>query len=476
MYQPHGYLLIGGAQIQPEERVSLPIINPATEEEVGVVARATIPDIDAAVDATRAGFERWRRSTGQERAVVLAGAAATIRSRRQELACLVTTELGKPMAESLLEADGAAAMFDWAAGESGRGYGQTVPGPADERRIVVREPIGPAIALTPWNAPAVTPSRKIGYALAAGCSLLLKPSEETPSAALFLAEALRENGLPDGVLNVLFGDPQQISRRAIESEVCRILTFTGSIPVGKQLSETCARQMMTVVMELGGHAPVVVFDDVDVDKVAAAAVAGKFRNSGQVCLSPTRFLIHEKLHDQFASRFAEFARAWQVGDPREEGTQMGPVKNARQKANMARLVGDAVARGAEVLVGGEEIAGKGYFWKPTVLTGTTPDSEIENSEPFGPIATVTPFEGVDQALAMANRLPYALAAYAFTNNGKNAKAFADGIEAGVVGINHWKVTSPETPFGGVKESGIGREGGHEGVAAFQRVKYLTEKW
>ena len=342
------------------------------------------------------------------------------------------------------------------------------------QQIAVREPLGPIAAFAPWNAPAITPARKISSALAAGCSVIIKPSEETPATALAIAELLQEAGLPPGVLNVVFGQPAMISEALVGSPIIRGITFTGSTAIGKQLGALAVQTMKRMTLELGGHAPVVIFSDVDPEAAAISAVTAKFRNSGQVCTSPTRFFAHESIHDRFAAKLSELADGLKVGDGFDAATKMGPLANARRVEAMERFVDDARSRSIAVSAGGVRCGERGFFFRPTVLTGVDQDCMASNVEPFGPLAVTAPFRTRDEALALANRLPFGLASYGMTNDLRNAAAMADGIAAGNVIINHWQASLPETPFGGFKDSGVGSEGGIEGLQDFQSIKYVSQ--
>ncbi len=468
-------LRIAGRRVGAGERAVSAVVDPASGDAIGRLPHATPADVDEAVEAAVRGFEIWRRVPPIERGRLLRRAADGIRERREKLATLVTREMGKPIAEARREADTAAEMFEWASEEARRSYGRVIPARTPGfRQLAVWEPVGPVAAFSGWNAAAITPSRKISGALAAGCSVVIKPSEDAPATALLIADAVEAAGLPPGVLNVVFGNPAEISERLLLSTGIRHVTFTGATAVGKHLAALGARTMKRMVMELGGHAPVVVFEDVDPEALAAAAVAAKFRNAGQICTSPTRFYVHESIHDRFVARFVEVARAWRVGSGFDERTQMGPLANARRVEAMESLTADARAHGVDVAVGGERIGTRGFFWRPTLLANVDPRCLAANVEPFGPMAMTAPFGTFEEAVAAANRLPFGLAAYAFTNDAKRAGAIAEAIESGNVVLNHWAVSLPETPFGGVKDSGFGTEGGVEGLQAFQKLKYISQ--
>ncbi len=468
-------LLVGGRYLSGEGRDTTPVINPSTGEPLGDLWHASGADIETALEQAEAAFRHWRTVPAVDRAKLLNRVAALIRERRDALATLVTLELGKPLAESHREVATAADMFAWHAAEAQRIYGQTIPARASGiRQVAVREPLGPIAGFSAWNAPAVTPSRKIAGALAAGCSIIMKPAEETPATALALAGLVEEAGAPPGLVNVLFGDPAMISTRLLESPVIRGITFTGSTAVGKLLARQCVPTMKRATLELGGHAPVIVFPDVDVDAVAAAAVAAKLRNSGQLCTSPTRFYIHASIFDRFVTRFTEIASDWPVGDPFSAEVRMGPVANDRRRSTMEQMTEDALSRGGRVATGGAGIGAAGYFWKPTLLVNATENALAANTEPFGPLAIAFPFDDMDDVIAAANRLPFGLAAYVMSADLRTGRAVAEAIESGSVIINNWQVSYPETPFGGLKESGIGSEGGTEGLRAFQNLKFISE--
>jgi len=453
-----------------------PVLNPSTGEALAPLPLAGDAQVDAALEAAAAGQARWRRVAPAERAALIGHAAALIRERAEAIALIMTLEQGKPLPESRLEVRRAAELIEWAAQEGRRAYGQTIPAPDGMRYLTFQEPIGVVAALTPWNFPAVSPARKIGSALAAGCACIVKPSEQTPGTAAALVRAFVDAGLPAGVLGLLYGDPGRLSSRLIDSPVVRMVTFTGSVPVGKQLAAQAALRMKPCLMELGGHSPTIVFDDCDVDKVARACAATKYRNAGQVCTSPTRFFVQRGIYDRFVEAFAGAARGLAVGDGLAAGTQMGPLASARRVAAIAALAEDAVAKGARAVAGGRRVAASaaGFYFEPTVLADVPLEARVMNEEPFGPLAACRPFDGVGDVLQEANRLPYGLAAYAFTSSLRTAREVAHGLECGIVGINSFSGSNPETPFGGVKDSGFGREGGVEGVRAYMTTKFVVE--
>jgi succinate-semialdehyde dehydrogenase/glutarate-semialdehyde dehydrogenase len=338
---------------------------------------------------------------------------------------------------------------------------------------VLRLPIGVVAGFSPWNFPMSSPIRKVAGALGAGCSLILKASEETPAGAMQLVQAFHDAGLPAGVLNLLYGVPSEISEHLIPQPSVRLVTFTGSVPVGKRLTELAGRHMKPVIMELGGHAPVLVCEDADAEKSAATSVIGKSRNAGQVCVSPTRFFVHESKYTQFLDRFAEDAKAIKIGDGLDPSTQMGPVANHRRIEAMETLVADARDKGARVVAGGSRLGNRGYFFPLTVLAEVPDGARVMNEEPFGPVAIINPVKSLDEAIEKANCLPYGLAAYAFTNSSSNADRLATEVEAGNLSINHLTASIAETPFGGVKDSGLGREGGTEGLDCYTVVKNVS---
>src|SRR6266404_3129897 len=469
------HLYIDGEWLGPEGRKTGNVVNPATGDTIGTLPHASKADLDRALDAAARVFQSWRKVSPNERAKVLRKAGELIRERAERIATLMTLEEGKTIGESKMEVLGSAEIFEWMAEECRRSYGRLIPPRgAGHRQMVLREPVGPVAAFSPWNFPAVTPARKIAASLAAGCSCIIKPAEETPGTALAIARALEDAGLPKGVLSVVFGVPSEVSTYLIASPVIRKISFTGSTVVGKQLARLAADGVKRATLELGGHAPVVIFDDVDADKVAGMAVAAKYRNAGQVCISPTRFYVQETIHDRFVAKFTELAKAMPVGDGLDAKHKMGPLANARRIDAMEQMIGDARDHGAKVRTGGECIGNAGYFWQPTVLTDVPNDSKIMNVEPFGPVAAMVRFKKFDDVVEQANRLPYGLASYAFTGSAAQATAIGDALDSGLVGVNTFAVTVPETPFGGVKESGYGSEGGSEGLDAYLQTKFISQ--
>jgi succinate-semialdehyde dehydrogenase/glutarate-semialdehyde dehydrogenase len=450
-----------------------PVINPADESVLGTVPAATESDLANAVAAAADGFKTWSKTSPAKRAEIILKATALMRERSEDMAVAMTLEQGKPIAQSRLEVLRACEIIEWDASEGRRVYGRVIPGEPGIKHTVLRQPIGVVAGFSPWNFPVSSPARKVGGALAAGCSIILKASEETPAGAVQLVRAFHDAGLPPGVLNLVFGNPAAISEYLIPQGQVRLITFTGSIPVGKHLAEMAGRYMKPAIMELGGHAPVIVCDDVDPVATAATSVIGKSRNAGQVCVSPTRFFVHEAIYKNFTEAFAEKARAIKVGDGLDPSNQMGPLANHRRIEAMKMLVADAKAKGARLLAGGERLGNRGYYFPLTVLADLPDDSRAMHEEPFGPLALINPVTSLDDAIEKANALPFGLAAYAFTRSARNADRLAEGVEVGNLSINNLVASIAETPFGGVKESGYGREGGTEGLSHYTIVKNVS---
>lgn len=468
-------LFIGGRWVPGSTGHKLPVYNPANGSTIAEVAAATRDDLDQALQAAEGGFKVWRKTSAYERSLLLRRAATILRTRADDTARVLTQEQGKPLAEAKNEIIASAEMMEWFSEEARRCYGRVIPARAEGvTQLSLREPVGPVAAFTPWNFPINLSARKISAALAAGCSVILKGPEETPVSCAELVRVFVEAGLPDGVLNLVFGDPAEISAHLIAHPTIRKLTFTGSTSVGKQLAALAGQHMKRVSMELGGHAPVLVFDDADILLAARTLASGKFRNAGQVCVSPTRFLVQEGVYDQFIEAFGQAVRKIQVGDGLLAHSMMGPLANPRRLDAMQRLVENARNVGARLIAGGERIGDKGNFFAPTLLADVPVHAHIMNSEPFGPVAAARPFKDIDTALEEANRLPYGLASYAFTRSLKTANAVSNGIECGMVSINHLGIGLPELPFGGIKDSGYGSEGGSEAIQDFLNVKMVTQ--
>ncbi len=468
-------LLIGGEWTPLGSREHEPVMNPATGECIGVLPHASKADLDRALEAAEKAYPVWRGMSPQDRGKILKRAADLIRERAEYIARLATLEEGKSIHEARLEIPFSADILEWFAEEGRRAYGRVLPQRTPGVRMtVLREPVGPVAAFAPWNFPVGNPCRKLGAALAAGCPCIMKPAEHTPASALEVGRALMDAGLPKGVMSIVFGVPSEVSTHLLASPIIRKVSFTGSTRVGKQLMKLAADGMKRTTMELGGHAPVIVFDDVDVEQVLDLSAASKFRNSGQVCVSPTRYYVHEKIYKQFVSGFAARARSWPTGDGLVETNKMGPLAHSLRLNAMEELLSDAKKHGAHFDAGGSRIPGPGYFWEPTVISGVPNEARIMNEEPFGPIAIINPFSDFDAVIQQANRLPYGLAAYAFTRSNRTVNLLGEQLEAGLVGINSYLISVRDSPFGGVKESGHGSEEGMEGLEACLVTKFVTE--
>ena len=470
---PH--LWIAGERIGSSVRKTRPVLNPATGRALAELPVATDADLAHALSAAARGFARWRAVSAYDRAVILHRAAALLRERIESVARTLTLEQGKVLAESRAEVGAAADILDWSAEEGRRAYGRVVPSraPATIRQIVLREPVGVVAAFTPWNFPALTPARKLGGALGAGCSIIIKPAEETPATALALLQALLDAGLPGDAAQMLFGEPAHISSTLLASPIVRKVSFTGSTAVGEQLAALAAKSVKRLTLELGGHAPVVVTDKADLDRAVTLSIAAKYRNAGQVCVSPSRFIVQKGIYDEFAQRFVRAAADLRVAAGLEDGAQMGSLANERRRTSIHGLVEDAVNRGARVQTGGTAYDTPGFFYPPTVLTDIPADARILHEEPFGPVAAITTFNDLSEAISEANRLQYGLAAYCFTQDVSEHITLTNGIEAGMIGVNHFGISLAEIPFGGVKESGYGSEGGSEGIDGYLVTKSVT---
>lgn len=471
---PDTRLLIAGIWRAAADGRSLSVLNPATEEEIGRVAAATKSDLNEALTTSDAAFRIWRRTSPYERYRLLRRAADNMRTRADRIGAIMTLEQGKPVAEARAEAANAGELIDWFAEEGRRIYHRIVParGEAVEQKVF-REPIGPVAAFTPWNFPINQAVRKICAALASGCSIILKGPEDTPASCAALVEAFVDAGLPAGVINLVYGDPSEISSYLISHPVIRKASFTGSTAVGKQLAALAGSHMKPVTMELGGHGPVLICEDADIDRAVSILAAAKFRNAGQICTSPTRFIVHESVRESFLAGFVQGARSVKVGSGLDSETRMGPLAHSRRLAAMEGFIADAVASGAGVATGGKRIGNRGYFFEPTVLTEVPLVARIMSEEPFGPVALVNAYDSEAAMIAEANRLPYGLAAYAYTRSSDRAERLAAELEAGMVSINHHGLGLPEVPFGGIKDSGYGNEGGAEVLDAYLVSKYFT---
>jgi succinate-semialdehyde dehydrogenase/glutarate-semialdehyde dehydrogenase len=452
-----------------------PVLNPANEETIGSLALADRADLDDALAAAARGFEKWRRTSAFERSRVMRRAAELVRERKDSIARAMTLEQGKPLAESRGETAAGADVIDWFAEEGKRTYGRIVPSRATNvSQLVVKEPVGPVAAFSPWNFPINQAVRKISAALAAGCSIIIKCPEDTPACCAALVSAFADAGVPAGVVNLVFGDPAAVSAYLVPHPTIRKISFTGSTAVGKQLASLAGKHMKRMTMELGGHAPAIVFEDADVDRAVKVLAGSKFRNAGQVCIAPTRFIVHESVYPKFVDGFVEAAKAIKVGDGFAEGVTMGPLAHARRLEAMEAITADAVSRGAKVACGGARIGNRGYFFAPTVLTDVPIAARVVNEEPFGPIAVMSAFRDYESAVREANRLAYGLAAYAYTRSAKTMADVGRDVESGMVSINHNGLALPELPFGGVKDSGYGSEGGAEALEAYLNPKLVTQ--
>ncbi len=476
---PDLHMIIGGENVPVGTRRTHAVINPATQEVLGQLPLADAADLDRALQAAQRGFAVWRTAPAAQRAGVLQGAARLLVERQEQIARIATMEQGKPLAETRLEVMMVVNLFNFYAGECQRLYGRSLVRPVGLRSTVVHEPVGVVAAFAPWNFPIGNPGRKLGAPIAAGCAVILKSAEEAPASALAIVQALHDAGLPGDVAQAVFGVPDEVSRHLLGSPVVRKLSFTGSTVVGKHLARLATENMQRTTMELGGHGPVLVFADSNIDAVLDVVVPQKYRNAGQVCVSPTRYIVEDSVFDQFRDGFVRRAEAIKVGNGLDDGTQMGPMANPRRPEAMDRLIGDAVARGGKLLTGGARPAAfrgsnPGYFYAPTVLAEVPLDAEIMNEEPFGPVAILNPFKDEPAMVAEANRLPYGLAAFAWTADARRQQRLARALEAGMVGINTAAIAGPDTPFGGVKWSGHGSEDGPEGVQACLVTKAVHE--
>lgn len=471
---PSLHMMIDGQPVSGGGRRTHAVVNPATGETIGELPLADAADLDRALEVAAQGFRIWRDSTPQQRAAVLQGAARLMLERQEDLARIATMEEGKTLPEARIEVLMNVGLFNFYAGEVFRIYGRTLVRPAGQRSTVTHEPVGPVAAFAPWNFPLGNPGRKLGAPIAAGCSVILKAAEETPASALGVLQCLLDAGLPKQVAQAVFGVPDEVSRHLLGSPVIRKLSFTGSTVVGKHLMKLAADNMLRTTMELGGHGPVLVFADADVDTALDMMAASKYRNAGQVCVSPTRFIVEESVFDRFRDGFVERVGRIKVGNGLEDGVMMGPMANPRRPEAMDRLIGEAKARGAKLHTGGERIGNAGYFYAPTVLSEIPLDAAIMNEEPFGPVALINPFSGEEAMIAEANRLPYGLAAYAWTQDAKRQKRLSREIETGMLGMNTTMIGASDAPFGGVKWSGHGAEDGPEGLMACLVTKAVHE--
>ncbi len=474
MYQ-NVLLHVGGQWRAAQGGRTIDVVNPATEEVLGTLAHASTADLDEVLDWAAKGFAVWRKLSAHERAKLMRKAADLLRERLDKIAALMTLEQGKPLAEAKTELAGSADVIDWFAEEGRRAYGRVIPArQAGVYQLSLREPVGVVAGFTPWNFPVSQAVRKISAALAAGCAFILKGPEETPASCAELVRCYVDAGVPAGVVQIVFGVPAEISEYLIPHPTVRKVSFTGSTAVGKHLASLAGKHMKRVTMELGGHAPALVFDDADLDLAVKHLAAAKFRNAGQVCIAPTRFLVQEGVYEPFVEKFVAKCEAIKLGDGLAADTTMGPLANDRRVSAMEGFIADAVGKGAKLRTGGKRSGNKGYFFEPTVLTDIPADARVMHEEPFGPLALVLPFQSYEQAIAEANRLEYGLAAYAFSRNSAKVTALGADIESGMVTINHLGLALPETPFGGIKDSGYGSEGGAEGLEPYLVTKFVSQ--
>jgi succinate-semialdehyde dehydrogenase/glutarate-semialdehyde dehydrogenase len=448
--------------------------NPSDESLLGPVPSASPQDLEQALRAARKGFLSWRDTPPQERARLLHRVTALLKERQEEIGRIITLEQGKPFGDARAEVDRASSFLEWDAAECLRTYGTVIPSGPQQQRLVLRQPVGPVAAFTPWNVPLSSPARKVSAALAAGCSVILKAAEETPGTACAFVQSFMDAGLPPGVLNLVFGEPAKISSTLIASPVIRMITLTGSVQVGKQLAQLAGMAMKPALLELGGHAAVLIDEGVDGAKVGRMAAAAKMRMAGQICASPTRFIAHRSVYKDFVAGFAQAAAALKVGDGFSAGVQMGPLANGRRLAAIDALVEDARARGARVATGGHRIGECGYFYAPTVLADVPLDADAMTTEPFGPLGLCVSVADLDEGMELANQLSVGLSAYAFTNSLHEAERIARELECGVLTLNSFATPGADAPFGGVKESGIGREGGAESLDAYLVSKTVLQ--
>ena len=472
---PHVQLYIDGHWREGAEARKLPVLNPATGEVMGDLACAETADLEEVAEAANRGFEVWRKISAFDRYKIMRKAAQLLRDRVETVAQLMTLEQGKPLAEARMEVMAGADTIDWFAEEGRRAYGRVIPArQMDVYQLVIKEPVGPVAAFTPWNFPINQIVRKLAAALAAGCSIIVKAPEETPASPAELIRAFIDAGVPAGVVNLVYGDPAHISTYLIAHPAIRKISFTGSTPVGKQLAAMAGQHMKRMTMELGGHAPVIVFNDADIALAAKTMAASKFRNAGQVCVSPTRFLVQEGAFNEFVEQFVMHAEKLKVGNGMEAGVNMGPLANPRRITAMQNLVADAAQQNAKLKTGGKALGATGNFWAPTVLTELPLSARAMTEEPFGPMALINPFKSFDDAVQEANRLPFGLAAYAWTRSARTAQQIAAAVQTGMITINHLGLGMPETPFGGVKDSGYGSEGGTEALEAYLNPKFVSQ--
>lgn len=468
-------LLIDGEWTPSISGETIPVVNPATDEVIGQIAHARKADLDRAVTAAQKGFEVWRDVAAYDRSKIMRKAADLLRERADMVAELMTLEQGKPLAQSKIEVLGAADTIEWFSEETRRLYGRIVPARKPNiYQLVVKEPVGPVAAFTPWNFPVNQIVRKLSAALAAGCSIIVKAPEETPASPAELLRVFVDAGIPAGVVNLVYGIPAEISEYLIPHPAIKKISFTGSTPVGKHLAALAGKYMKRATMELGGHAPAMIFDDANIDTAVQELVAHKFRNAGQVCVSPTRFLVQRGVYNQFIEKVTAAVKQIKVGNGLEAGVTMGPLANERRITAMEELVADAIEQGATLIAGGKRIGQKGYFFEPTVIANMPLSAKAMTEEPFGPLMLIKPFDTLEEVIEEANRLPFGLAAYAYTSSAHTKHVLASRVESGMLSINHLGLGLPEVPFGGIKDSGYGSEGGTEAIESYINTKLVTQ--
>ncbi|MGF1650295.1 MAG: NAD-dependent succinate-semialdehyde dehydrogenase [Hyphomicrobiaceae bacterium] len=468
-------LYIDGQFTKGMSGVGEDVLNPATDAALGHLPHAKKAEMDKALAAAERAFKDWRKTPAIERSKLLRKAADLLRERVEPISEILTLEQGKVRTEARLELMGAAEVIEWFAEEGRRAYGRIIPARADGvRNMVILEPVGVVAGFAPWNFPVTQAVRKIAASLAAGCTIVIKCPEETPGSPLEVVRCFHDAGVPAGVINLIYGTPAELSEYMIPHPTVRKVSFTGSVPVGKQLAAMAGLHMKRITMELGGHSPMMIFDDVDADHVATLTAGLKWRNAGQVCISPTRFFVHEKVYDKFVAKFTDIAKNRKVGDGLDPASEMGPLANPRRIDAMHSFIGDAVEKGAKITAGGNRIGNQGNFFEPTVLTDVPESARIMNEEPFGPVAVMLRFKDEDEVIERANKLPFGLASYAFTHDAKRITKIADAIEAGMLSVNHHGIALPETPFGGIKDSGFGHEGGVEGLQVYMQAKMVSQ--
>lgn len=471
---PNTQLYINGQWQDAQAGETLAVINPATEQEIGRVAKAKTSDLDLALKAAEQGFQVWKDTAPAERAKIMKKAAILLRERVEKVAEIMTLEQGKPLKQAKIETLGAADVIDWFAGEAVRSYGQLIPARQhDIHSYTVKTPVGVVAAFTPWNFPINQIVRKMSAALAAGCSIIVKGPEETPASPAQLIQAFHDAGLPQGVVSLVYGEPAEISEYLIPHPIVRKISFTGSTPVGKQLAALAGQYMKKATMELGGHAPVLIFKDANLDVAVKEMLASKFRNAGQVCIAPTRFLIEREVYDEVVSKIKTHTEALKVGNGLDADVDMGPMIHARGYANIQKLIQNAIEKGAELVCGGAALEGDGYFMQPTVLKDVPYEADCMHKEPFGPLILCRPFDSYAEAIQEANRLEFGLAAYAYSSSNKTCLDLGRDVQSGMLTINHVGLGLPELPFGGLKDSGYGTEGGSEAINAYFDTRLVT---